>query len=310
MAFIDIFNDIWATLSNIDILIRIALSSVMLLIIVFLSLWQNVGMETMFLWSFFRGFIQIVLMGSILTLIFDISRIWLLYIVLISMCVFAAFSISRRYRYPKMFLIELLAITSSSMFILTIVMFSGVPAVFEGIIPYPPQGEFIIPMGSMVISNTMVITSIVLERTKSDILKAKGSVEAALALGDSSTNAVRTILRDSYKAGLMPSTSRVAILGIVSIPGLMSGMIIGGVPPIEAAVYQIVIFLMILSSSFPASIITNALFTRQFFTKEHQFDLVFLNQLAKIEEEKNAQMKKNKKRMEKWKEKMRRKNKS
>ncbi len=310
MAFVDIFNDIWATLSNVDILIRIALSSVMLLIIIILSLWQRVGMETMFLWSFFRGFIQIVLMGSILTLIFDISRIWLLYIVLISMCLFAAFSISRRYRYPKMFLIEFLAITSSSMFILTFVMFSGVPAIFEGIIPYPPQGEFIIPMGSMVISNTMVITSIVLERTKSDILKAKGSVEAALALGDSSTNAVRTILRDSYKAGLMPSTSRVAILGIVSIPGLMSGMIIGGVPPIEAAVYQIVIFLMILSSSFPASIIANALFTRQFFTKEHQFDLVFLNQLAKIEEEKNAQAKKNKKRMEKWKEKMRRKNKN
>ena len=117
MAFIDIFNDIWSTLSNVDILIRIALSSVMLLIIVILSLWQNVGMETMFLWSFFRGFIQIVLMGSILTLIFDISKIWLLYIVLISMCVFAAFSISRRYRYPKMFLIELLAITSSSIFI-------------------------------------------------------------------------------------------------------------------------------------------------------------------------------------------------
>ncbi len=308
MDFIDIFNDIWSTLSNIDILIRIALSSVMLLIIIILSFWQKVGMETMFLWSFFRGFIQIVLMGSILTLIFDISIIWLLYIVLISMCVFAAFSISRRYRYPKMFLIELLAITSSSMFILTLVMFSGVPAAFEGIIPFPPQGEFIIPMGSMVISNTMVITSIVLERTKSDILKAKGSVEAALTLGDSSTNAVRTILRDSYKAGLMPSTSRVAILGIVSIPGLMSGMIIGGVPPIEAAVYQIVIFLMILSSSFPASIIANALFTRQFFTKEHQFDLVFLNQLAKIEEEKKAQMKKNKKKMEKWKEKLRRKN--
>lgn len=309
MAFVDIFSDIWTTLSDLDILIRIALSCALLIIIVLLSLWQNVGMETMFLWSFFRGFIQIVLMGSVLTLIFDIERIWLLYIVLILMCVFAAFTISRRYKYPKLFLIELLAITASSISVLTLVMFSGIPAAFEGIIPYPPQGEFVIPMGSMVISNTMVITSIVIERSKSDILKAKGSIEAALTLGDSSTNSVRTILRDSYKAGLMPTTSRVAVLGIVTIPGLMSGMIIGGVPPIEAAVYQVVIFLMILSSSFPASIIANALFTRQFFTKEHQFDLVFLNQLAKIEEEKNTQIRKNKKRLDKWKEKLRRKKK-
>lgn len=303
MAF-EIFVDIWTSISQLDIIIRIGLSCVMLILLVALSLWQRINMETMFLWSFFRGFIQIILMGSILTLIFDISKAWLLYIVLVLMCMFAAFTISRRYRYPKMFLIELLAITSSSILILTIVMFSGQIPGFIGIIPYPEdyvftwsnilpvKGEYVIPMGSMVISNTMVITSIVLERSKSDILKSKGTVEAALALGDSTKNAVRVILRDSYKAGLMPTTTRVAVLGIVTIPGLMSGMIIGGVNPIEAAVYQVVIFLMILSSSFPASIIASSLFTRQFFTSEQQFNIKFLNQLEKIENEKKNNAKK------------------
>lgn len=295
--------DIWNALKQADLLIRIGFSSIMLIIIVALSLWQKINMETMFLWSFFRGFVQIVLMGSVLTLIFDIAKIWLLYIVLVLMCIFAAFTISRRYPYPRMFLIELVAITSSSLLILTFVIFSGVFNFFEGIIPYPPLGEYVIPMGSMVISNTMVITSIVLERAKSDILKSKGIIEAALALGDSSQNSIRIILRDSYRAGVMPSTSRVAVLGIVTIPGLMSGMIIGGLHPIEAAVYQVVIFLMILSSSFPASIIANYLFTKQFFTSEHQFNIQFLNELERIEQER-----KNKdKNKEKLREKIRRK---
>ncbi|MHA1244540.1 MAG: ABC transporter permease [Candidatus Heimdallarchaeota archaeon] len=305
---------IWVTLKEPNIWIRIGLSVILLIMLIGLSLWQKTSFESKLVWSFLRGFIQIVLFGSFLTLIFGIEKIWMQFLILLLMCVFAAFTNYQSYPYPKMFLIGLLAISSSSMFVMSIVIFSGaifaaipnLPFAIEGIIPYPPTGEFVIPMGSMVISSAMRMSCIALERTKSDITKSRGRIEAALALGDSSKNAVQSILQDSYKASLTPTINRVATLGIVSLPGLMSGMIIGGVPPIEAAIYQVVIFLMLLTAAFVASITTNMIFTRQFFTKQQQFNLEFLNILVQLEqdkiEKKKAKQKKREERRKKRKE--------
>lgn len=281
-----ILTDIFTTLKQADIWIRLALSSILLVILIALSLWQKTHLETKLVWSFTRGLIQIVLLGSILWLIFQVQKIWLLYLILLFMCVFAAYTNARSYPYPKIFWINLLAITSSSMIIMTFVMFSGVVPFFEGIIPYPPIGEYVIPLGSMTIFFAMRESGVALERAKSDILKAKGRIEAALALGASSTRAIRSILRDAFRASLVPTINRVAVLGIVTIPGLMSGMIIGGAHPIEAAIYQIVVFMMLLTAAFITSIITNYLFTNQFFTTEQQFDLAFYNQISQIEKSK------------------------
>ncbi len=285
-------QNVWTTLQEPNIWIRIALSVILLIMLIGLSLWQKTSFESKLIWIFLRGFIQIVLFGSFLTLIFGIQKLWMQFLIILLMCIFAAYTNYQSYPYPKMFLIGLLAITSSTMFVMSIVIFSGaifaaipnLPFIIEGIIPYPPTGEYVIPMGSMVIASAMRMSGIALERTKSDITKSRGRIEAALALGDSSKNAIQNILQDSYKASLTPTINRVATLGIVSIPGLMSGMIIGGVPPIEAAVYQVVIFLMLLSAAFIASIITNMIFTRQFFTKQQQINLVFLNTLIQLEQ--------------------------
>ncbi len=300
--------EIWQALKEPNIWIRIGLSAILLLMLIGLSLWQRTNLESKLVWSFLRGFLQVVLFGSFLTVIFGIQKIWMQFLILLFMSAFAAFTNYQSYHYPKVLLIGLLAITASTMFIMSIVIFSGaifaaipnLPFKIEGIIPYPPQGEFVIPMGSMVISSAMRMSGIALERAKSDIIKSRGKIEAALALGDSPKNAVKTILKDSYKASLLPTINRVATLGIVSLPGLMSGMIIGGVPPIEAAVYQVVIFLMLLSAAFIASITTNMLFTKQFFTKREQINLVFLNELAQLEQKKAEERKNRQEKRRSW----------
>jgi len=281
--------DIWDSLSQTSIWIRIGLAFILLVVLIGLSFWQKTKLESKLFWSFLRGTIQIVLFGSILGLIFGVRKIWMLYLILFFMCLFAGFTNARSYPYPRMFLIGFFAITSSSLVIMTLVMFSYVVPGFDGIIPNETgtiaglTGEYVIPIGSMVISFAMRVSGIAVERVKSDIIKSKGSIEAALALGDSPYRAIQNILRESYRAGLTPTINRVASLGIVTIPGLMAGMIIGGIPPVEAAIYQIVIFLMLLSASFITSIITNILFTRQFFTEKQQFDINFLNKIAKME---------------------------
>ena len=305
--------DIWDSLRQANIWIRISLAFILLLVLISLSYWQKTKLESKLIWSFLRGTIQIVLFGSILSLIFGIRKLWLLYLILFLMCLFAAFTNARSYPYPRMFLIGFFAITSSSIVIMTLVMFSYVIPGFEGIIPLDPDtleltGEYVIPIGSMVISFAMRVSGIAVERVKSDIMKSKGNIEAALALGDNPYRAIQTILCESYLAGLTPTINRVASLGIVTIPGLMAGMIIGGVPPVEAAIYQIVIFLMLLSASFITSIITNILFTRQFFTEKQQFDIYFLNKMANIENQTTSTLLKE--RWKKWREKVKRKKKS
>jgi len=259
-----------------EIYIRILLSLVLLGIIIALSFWKKVNIERSMTVSFIRGFIQIILMGSVLIIVFSVKSLLILYLILIFMCFFASVTVAGRYKYPGIFKIELISILTGSLSVISIVIFSG-------IIPKPVSGEYVIPLGSMVIANTMIITMIVIERMYSSIKKSKGKIEAALSLGDTSGNALKSILKESYKAGLMPSINRLAVLGIVTIPGLMSGMIIGGVNPVIAAVYQVIIFLMILSSAFIASIIATKLCIKRIFTNLDQLNMNLLFILEKEE---------------------------
>lgn len=288
-----IFEEIFNTLINPNIWIRLALASILLVILIVISFWQKTNLESKIIGSFLRGLIQIILLGSILLLIFNIAEIWLLYLILLFMCFFAAFTNWRSYPYPRVLWINFIAITFSSMLIMTFVIFSKEIPNFEGIIYQTSSnvinslGSYIIPVGSMTIFFAMRESGVALERAKSDILKLKGKIEAALALGASSTRAISDILRNSFRASLIPTINRVAVLGIVTIPGLMSGMIIGGTSPIEAAIYQIVIFMMLLTAASISSVITNYFFTKQFFTKEQQIDLGFFNKVSQIEKREN-----------------------
>jgi putative ABC transport system permease protein len=281
---IDIFSEIVLTLSNPNIWIRLALASILLVVLILFSLWQKTYLERKIFWSFLRGLVQIVLLGSILLLIFGINEIWLLYLILLFMSFFAAYTNWRSYPYPRIFACNFIAITLSVMIIMTFAIFSSAIPNFEGIIYHPTEsalGSFVIPVGSMVVFFAMRESGVALERLKSDLLKSKGEIEAALALGATPIRSIRGLLRDSFRASLVPTINRVAVLGIVTIPGLMSGMIIGGASPIEAAVNQIIVFMMLLTAAFFTSILTNYLFTKQFFTSEDQINLEFYNIIGK-----------------------------
>ena len=172
----EIFEEIYATLRLTNIWIRLALSSILLVILIVLSLWQKTNLEVKIVWSFFRGLIQIILLGSILLLIFGIDEIWLLFIILFFMCFFAAFTNWRTYPYQNLFWINFLAITVSSIVIMTLMIYSKEIPNFDGIIYQPDgngedsMGSFVIPVGSMTIFFAMRESGVALERLKSDIL--------------------------------------------------------------------------------------------------------------------------------------------
>ncbi|MFW9997144.1 MAG: ABC transporter permease [Candidatus Odinarchaeota archaeon] len=250
------------TAELVEMFLRILLATIFLVFLILVSKWQKMGMGRAYIISFTRGFIQLILVAFILEIIFDLEELTLLIIALVVMSLLAAQSSAQQFPgYPNVLIIQAMSITVSSIVVMGISSTIGIIDLV---------GEFVIPMGGMVISNAMVISGIVLERIFSDISKQKGQIEAALSLGASVNQACQPILREAFRAGVLPSTNRVAILGIVSIPGLMSGMIIGGMEPIIAAIYQIIIFLMILAAGVIAELIAGYYFVKQLFTKQYQ----------------------------------------
>jgi putative ABC transport system permease protein len=137
-----------------------------------------------------------------------------------------------------------------------------------GIIPLEP--EFMIPLGGMAIGNSMISCSLTLDRLKAEFKNNQAKIETSLALGATSEQAAEPYFTDSIRAALIPKLDNLKTLGLIFIPGAMTGMLIAGANPIWAAEYQVIIFFMIISSSIIATILLTILIKNRLFTKAHQ----------------------------------------
>lgn len=147
---------------------------------------------------------------------------------------------------------------------------------------FPLQARFIIPFGSMVIANAMNATALALNRYVSEIKSHKDLIESKLALALPVDVTCKPHIRDSVRASLIPAISTLESLGLVWIPGTMSGMILGGADPIWAAQYQLFVSFSILFGDAVASIIAIYLATNVLFTKNHTFSEEFLSSIRGI----------------------------
>lgn len=105
--------------------------------------------------------------------------------------------------------------------------------------------RYSIPVLGMLLGNTMTAVALSLDKFTTYVWEGRETIEAKLMLGHSSQEALRMILRDSLRAGLMPVINSMAIAGIASLPGMMTGQILAGNSPVSAVRYQIVIWLLI-----------------------------------------------------------------
>ena len=128
----------------------------------------------------------------------------------------------------------------------------------------------LVPVGSMLIAQTMNIQSIFLDRLKGEVTGHVGEIESALALAASPGVAVENYLRAAYRASLIPAIDNLKSLGVVWIPGIMAGMILSGSSPIYAALYQFVILTTIFSASALTCLVSTYLVTSRIFTMNEQ----------------------------------------
>lgn len=105
--------------------------------------------------------------------------------------------------------------------------------------------QYAIPLLGMLLGNTMNGIALALDRLTSQFYEQRNVIEQRLMLGQSSMEASEDIRRDCMRTGMMPIINSMAAAGIVSLPGMMTGQILGGTPPVEAVKYQILIILLI-----------------------------------------------------------------
>jgi putative ABC transport system permease protein len=208
-----------------------------------------------------RGLLQIVAVGAILAALLHGPQ-WTSIFVLVGM-VFAAASIVRKRakQIPGAFALALIAIGVGAGSILAIMTATGV---------IPLRILVLVPVGSMVIANTMNTQSLFLDRFRGEVLAHVGEIESALALGASPEAAVARGLRAAFRSSLIPAVDNIRSLGIVWIPGIMAGMVLSGASPLFAALYQFVVLSTIFSASALACFVASYLVTKRIFSAHSQ----------------------------------------
>ncbi|NKY25899.1 ABC transporter permease [Nocardia gamkensis] len=132
------------------------------------------------------------------------------------------------------------------------------------------QARVVVPVGGMIVSAAMQATGIALRRLHEDAQHARPAIEARLCLGLSAQQAFAPHRRSALRTALIPAIDATKVVGLISLPGAMTGLILAGVDPLTAIRYQIVVMYMLLAATALAALTTARLAERALFDDSHR----------------------------------------
>ena len=227
-----------------------------------LSLYERLGLERDIGIAVVRSFVQLSAIGYVIDYVFGLESLGAVVLLLAGMVLFAGWTSARRARgVPRALPVAAVAVGIAAVATLGVLLLLQI---------VPATARYLIPLGGMVIGNSMNAASLTLTRIRDDLSEQRLKVEAALALGATSRQAVSPILRTALQRALIPLIDSTKTTGIIFLPGAMVGMIIAGADPLEAVRLQIVVLYMLLGSVSIAAILVGLLSYRSFFTARHQ----------------------------------------
>jgi putative ABC transport system permease protein len=227
-----------------------------------LSLYERLGLERDIGIAVVRSFVQLSAIGYVIDYVFGLESLGAVVLFLAGMVLFAGWTSARRARgVPRALPVAAVAVGVAAVATLGVLLILQI---------VPATARYLIPLGGMVIGNSMNAASLTLTRIRDDLSEQRLKVEAALALGATSRQAVSPILRTALQRALIPLIDSTKTTGIIFLPGAMVGMIIAGADPLEAVRLQIVVLYMLLGSVSIAAILVGLLSYRSFFTARHQ----------------------------------------
>jgi len=255
-------------LSYVDILI----STSLILLTISISYWQKLDLEKTLFIGMLRAFVQLTLIGYVLQEVFK-TNLWVLVISILLLMILIATRESLRRQKKKtkeMSMNVFIALSVTSTFMLF--------ALTEVIIRIEPwyNPHYLIPLGGMILGNAMNIASLAVDRLYTEIKANKDAIETALSLGATPKQAIEKYMQNSVKASIIPATNSLMTVGLVQLPGMMTGQILSGISPAVAVNYQIVIMYVWVSAATMAGVIVTLLESKKYFNSNQQLNLELL----------------------------------
>ncbi|AQQ51846.1 ABC transporter permease [Planococcus lenghuensis] len=219
----------------------LALTLIFVLIPIVLSKTLNLGLERDAIIATVRSIVQLLAVGYLLEFVFEAENPIFILLMITLMIAAATHNVQR-----KGMVIPGITAKVALTFIVVEVLTQGILLGFD-IIPATPQ--YIIPISGMVIGNSMVLAILFLNRFSSEVEGRRDEIELLLSLGGTPRQAIHRRLLQAIKASMIPTLESQKTMGLVQLPGMMSGQIIAGADPIEAVQFQLLIIFLIMTNA-------------------------------------------------------------
>ena len=245
----------------------LTLAAGLILIAVGISSWQQLGLAKDFIVGAVRTVIQLVLVGYVLVYIFAFDR-W--YVTITAMLLMLIVAVNAAVgRQKKKTNRELQWITGSAMLIGSGFTMIYVMTLVVRVHPWHDP-RYLIPIFGMIVGSAMNGAAIAIERLTGEMEARTGEIEAYLALGANYQQSSGQPVRQALRASLIPTINGLMVVGIVTLPGMMTGQILAGSSPLTAIRYQIVVVFMQAAAVAITTVIVTLWYRRTFFTPSMQ----------------------------------------
>ncbi|HFI0035208.1 TPA: iron export ABC transporter permease subunit FetB [Streptococcus suis] len=244
--------------------LSLALVFGLVLVAISISQKEKLGLTKDIFMAVVRTVLQLIFVGYILKFIFQASNVFLSMAMVLIILYNASVQANKRNPNGKKSLLHpFLALLASTGLTLTILVLSGA-------IKFIPSQ--VIPISGMLASNAMTAIGLSYRSMYKSFTDNRQQVLEKLSLGATVKLASQDILREAIKTGMQPTIDSAKTVGLVSLPGMMSGLIFAGVDPVHAIRYQIMVMFMLLSATSLASVIASYSAYKTYFTDKAQLE--------------------------------------
>lgn len=224
----------------------LAIAAMLVILNAVLSLLLNLRLTRVILVAGVRVVVQLLLVGLVLKTVFKLASPLLIAAVILAMFATASYEITSRQerRFTGVWAIGVGAGTTmlATLFVSTFALATLRPDPW-----FAPQ--VMIPLVGIVLGNVMSGVSISLNAFNTGIVRERASIEGRLALGANRFVALKSLQRRALHSGMIPIINQMSAAGIITLPGMMTGQILAGMPPFEAAKYQIFVLFLLAGGS-------------------------------------------------------------
>lgn len=223
--------------------LELAIAAALVLAVALLGIPLRIGLTAQMLVAAARMVAQLLLVGMVLETLFEFSSLPWIALIATVMVLVAAREVTARQSKPFAgawrYGIGALAMFLSSFSVAALALVVIVrPSPW-----FTPQ--YAIPLLGMLLGNTMNGLAVALDRLTQDAYAQREIIETRLACGQTAAEAISDVRRTAIRAGMIPTVNAMAVAGLVSLPGMMTGQILAGTPPAQAVKYQILIMFLI-----------------------------------------------------------------